>query len=366
MNAPDALTENGFRRIGDFEAARNAWPRGQQPQLFREAAERFRTRFKPAGTVQGVTSVDLVSAAYPRIFAFHNAAYSLNPYVTICNRLVLIRFKDFLGRSRLLAWEPTIPANSARAPFYAELLRFYGEFLSYKVFIKEFNTLPQALAKVGVRAEDVDYVAFDHLHVQDVRGLIGAKDGSVMPVFPNAKLLVQPRELDTVFSPHPMQRAWYVPNSGDGIDLNQVIQIEGDFELGTGIALVSTPGHTDGNMSLVLNTDDGVWVTSENGVSVDNWFPEHSRIPGFAGYIRHYGREVVLNSNTLEDPQDQYNSMVLEKALADLSKKDARFKQVLPSTELLPWARNWPCTPTLFQGEIKYGNLSRKPAEQLR
>jgi len=357
VNAPDALTENGFRRIHDFEAARSAWPRGQQPQLAREAAEKFRARFKPAGTVQGVMSIDLVSAAYPRIFAFHNAAYGLSPYVTICNRLVLVRFKDFLGRSRLLAWEPTIPENSAKAPFYAELIRFYGEFLSHKVFKTEFHTLPQALAKAGVKAEDVDYVAFDHLHVQDVRGLMGTLDGSIKPVFPNARLIVQPKELDTVLAPHPMQYAWYVPGSGAGVDPARLIQIEGDFELGTGIALVATPGHTDGNMSLVLNTEDGVWVTSENGVAVDNWFPEHSHIPGMSSYVRHYQREVVLNSNTLEDPQDQYNSMVLEKALADVSKKDARFKQVLPSTELLPWARNWPCTPALFQGEIQYGSL---------
>lgn len=358
MNAPNSRTEQGFRRIHDFEAARQAWPRGQQPQLFRDAAENYRARFKAAGVVQGVQSIDLVSAAYPRMFAFHNGAYGLSPYVTICNRLVLVRFRDFLGRSRLLAWEPTIPENSAKAPFYAALIRHYGEFLSHKVFKTEFNTLPQALAKAGVRAEDVDYVAFDHLHVQDVRGLMGTKDGAIKPAFPNARLLVQPKEFDTVLAPHPMQHAWYVPHSGEGVDPDRIVQIEGDFELGTGITLVATPGHTDGNMSLVLNTPDGVWVTSENGVAIDNWFPEHSRIPGIGSYMRHYGREVVLNSNTLEDPQDQYNSMVLEKSLADVSKKDARFKQVLPSTELLPWARNWPCVPSLFQGEIHYGSLT--------
>jgi hypothetical protein len=187
---------------------------------------------------------------------------------------------------------------------------------------------------------------------------MGTQDGRIKPAFPNAKMLVQPKEMDTVRAPHPMQYAWYVPNSGEGVDPARLVQIEGDFELGVGVTLVSTPGHTDGNMSLVLNTADGVWVTSENGVAIDNWFPEHSRIPGIAAYLKHFRREVVLNSNTLEDPQDQYNSMVLEKALADVSKKDARFRQVLPSTELLPWARNWPCIPALFQGEIRYGSLA--------
>jgi hypothetical protein len=308
--------------------------------------------------VQGVRSIDLVAAAYPAGFAFHDAAFALNPFVQICNRLVLVRFRDFAGRSRLLAWEPTIPENSAKAPFYARLIARYGEFLSNRVFKTEFHTLAGALAAGGVTAADVDYVAFDHLHVQELRGLLGTQDGAIAPAFPNARLIVQPRELDTVRDPHPMQQAWYVPGGGDGVDPARLLPIEGDFELGTGIAIIATPGHTDGNMSLVLNTPDGIWVTSENGIAVDNWYPEHSRIPGLRGYMRHFGREVILNSNTLEDPQDQYNSMLLEKALADPSRRDPRFGQVLPSTELLPWLRNWPLWPALFQGGLAYGSLA--------
>ena len=357
MNAPEVVVPPGFRKIADFDAARTAWPRGEQPALMRQAADKFRARFKAGGTVAGVQSIDLVTASYPAGFAFHNAAFALNPLLAICNRLVLVRFTDCAGQRKLLAWEPTIPQNSAKAPFFAKLIRRFGEFLSWKVFTTEFHTLAQALAVAGVKAEEVDYVAFDHLHVQEVRGLIGTKDGKVPAVFPNAKLIVIREELDTLTSPHPMQHAWYVPEGASGIDLSRVLFVPGSVELGQGIAFVATPGHTDGNMTLVLNTDDGVWVTSENGVAIDNWFPEHSRIPGVRGYSRFFGREIVLNSNTLEDPIDQYNSMVLEKSLADTSKKDARFKQVLPSTELLPWLRNWPCWPSLFQGEIRYGSL---------
>lgn len=357
MNAPETLLPAGFRRIDGFDAARNAWPRGRQPGLILEAAETFRKTFKAGGTITGVRTIDLVAAGYPAGYAFNHAAFALNPYLAICNRLLLIRYQDCGGKSRLLAWEPTILENSAKAPFFAELIKFYGEFLSNTVFKTEYHTLAQALAKAGVRAEDVDYVAFDHLHVQDVRGLIGTADGSIQPAFPNAKLIAQPKELDTVFEPHPMQTAWYVPDSGVGAERSRLLPIEGDVLLGTGIVLIATPGHTDGNVSLVLNTDDGIWVSSENGVAVDNWHPEHSKIPGLRGYRQHYQRDVILNANTLEDPQDQYNSMLLERALADVSKKDARFKQVLPSTELLPWKRNWPCTPALFQGGIHYGTI---------
>ncbi len=357
MNACETSLPDGFRRISDFDEARAAWPRSKQPALFRQAAERFRARFKAQATVPGIRNIDLVTASYPASFAFHNAALALNPLLAICNRLVLVRFTDLAGASRLLAWEPTIPEGSAKAPFFANLIKRFGEFLSWKVFTTQFHTLAQAMAEAGVKAEDVDYIAFDHLHVQEIRLPLGTKDGSIKPVFPRARLLVMPQELDTLLSPHPMQHAWYVPDGAAGIDPSRVQFIPGDVELGPGIALVATPGHTDGNMTLVLNTPDGIWVTSENGVAVDNWFPEHSRIPGLKGYARSYSREVVLNANTQEDPLDQFNSMVLEKALADVSRRDPRFKQMLPSTELLPWARNWPCIPTLFQGGISYGRL---------
>ncbi|NEB70184.1 hypothetical protein G3I39_24480, partial [Streptomyces fulvissimus] len=75
---------------------------------------------------------------------------------------------------------------------------------------------------------------------------------------------------------------------------------DGDIELGPGVTLLWTPGHTDGNHSLALNTPDGVWVSSENGISLDNWQPELSRIPGVRRYHRNFGREVCPNANTLE------------------------------------------------------------------
>ena len=93
--------------------------------------------------------------------------------------------------------------------------------------------------------------------------------------------------------------------------------VDGDVELGKGVALVWTPGHTDGNHSLCVNTSDGVWVSSENGVCADNWHPQQSKIPGVRKFAEFFGREVVLNSNTLEDSIDQYDSMIKEKALAD-------------------------------------------------
>ncbi|KQB85555.1 hypothetical protein Cocul_00701 [Corynebacterium oculi] len=82
------------------------------------------------------------------------------------------------------------------------------------------------------------------------------------------------------------------------------------------------PAHTDGNHSLCVNTPDGVWISSENGMAADSWQPELSRIPGVRAQAKFYERDVVLNGNTLEDSLDQYDSMIKEFEMASYCKKD--------------------------------------------
>ena len=75
----------------------------------------------------------------------------------------------------------------------------HGEFLAYKVLATIWNHPDEALAKVGLRPEDVDYVSFDHLHVQDLRFVLGTHEpiegepAPRPPLFPNAKLIAQRR-----------------------------------------------------------------------------------------------------------------------------------------------------------------------------
>ena len=109
-----------------------------------------------------------------------------------------------------------------------------------------------------------------------------------------------------------------------------MVLLDGDVELGKGVALVHTPGHTDGNHSLVINTPEGVYVSSENGVSADSWQPSLSKIPGVKKYAEFWNREVILNSNTLEDTLDQYDSMVKEKSVADANAQDPALAERLP------------------------------------
>ncbi len=364
MAAIESPEKLGLKPFDEFTEANRTWPRGDRPAAIREAAAEFRARFaRPDNRVRGVRTVDIASAAYPVKFAFGGAARAVNPYINILNRLVVVQYEDFDGDLRTLVYEPTVTEGPAEAPFYEQLLSRYGEFLSYKVFATFYNDVPEALAKAGVRPEEVDFISFDHLHVQDVRFVLGSTEpppghsAPLAPLFPNAKLITQRKEWDTFRSLHPMQWAWYVADGVKGIPDDNVLLLDGDVELGKGVSLVWTPGHTDGNHTLCINTEDGVWVSSENGVAADNWHPHLSKIPGVRKFAEFFNREVVLNSNTLEDSIDQYDSMLKEKALADSNPRDPRFANVFPSSELTSWRRQWPIVPTLSYGGMNYGTV---------
>jgi hypothetical protein len=353
----------GIRPIETFAQAHATWPRGDRPAAMRAAAAEFRPGFKEQGTVRAVRTIDLASAGYPVSFAFHGAARGVNPYVSILNRLVVIQFEDFEGALRTMVWEPTVPEGSAEAPFFAQLIERFGERLSYRVLSHEYNTMARALALIGLSPADVDYVSFDHLHVQDLRitmgttAPVGDEDEPREPFFPHAKFVFQRREVDTFASVHPTQWAWYVPEGMDDVRTDDLILVDGDVQLGVGLALLWTPGHTDGNHSLCLNTPEGIWVSSENGVAADSWHPHLSKIPGVRKWAEFYRREVVMNANTLEDSVDQYDSMIKEKAVADVNRRDPRWQNVFPSSELTTHRRQWPIVPTFVYGGINCGRI---------
>lgn len=362
------LSAIGARTIPEFDGVHDVWPRGERLAAVRYAAAAYKVRFKEQGIVRAVKSVDVAAAPYPVKYAFHDAvSVPTLPLISMINRMVVVQYDDWNGTPRTLVFEPTMPEGSAEAPFYRNLQALMdkvpGAKIVEKLMLEYYNEPDEVLAQLGLTPADIDFCTFDHLHVQDPRMILGSTEaipGETAlrePLFGDAKMLVHTRELATLQSLHPMQWAWYVEDGLDGVDPDKFVTFDGDIELGPGIALLWTPGHTDGNHSLVINTADGVWVSSENGISLDNWQPELSRIPGVRRYHEQFGREVCPNANTLEDSLDQYDSMVKEKTLADPCRDDPRWLQILPSTELAPWKRFWPVVPTYVHGGIEYGTI---------
>jgi hypothetical protein len=181
----------------------------------------------------------------------------------------------------------------------------------------------------------------------------------ISAALPRARLIVQRDELESLEALHPLQVPWYQASTFSALRQDALLPIDGDVLLGPGVALLSTPGHTTGNQTLVVNTETGIWASSENVIAAECLTPEHSRIPGVRRYTRTWHQEVVLNANTLEATARQYNSCVLEKSIVDVARADSRFLQFMPSSELTGALLSPGTSPTFTHSGIFHGTLTR-------
>jgi hypothetical protein len=344
----------GSRMIEDFRGARSAPGPTERLREVRRRAAQFREWFAAEPPVVYYRSFGLVRVPYPTRYGLLNACRVPTPMLHIVNRLFVVQLQTSGGVKTLL-FSPSDVTRNHETPFFKRLARSFGplEDAGRKLLSPILATVEERLAETGIPPEAVDYISYDHLHTQDVRRWLGA--GGEAGYFPNAKLLVMRQEWSSAHALLPQQADWYCPHGLEGIDPAKVILLDGDVRLGDGVALMRTPGHTEGNHSLVARTPDGVMVSSENGVGPDAYAPRASRIPGVAKYSRATGMEVILNGNTLEGSIDQYLSMIQEREVAGPSPRNPEFFNVVSSSELASYWALPGITPTFSFGDLVFG-----------
>ncbi len=351
MSAPDNCPElTALDEVGD------AWKvssHGLRHEAVMAGAKALRARLEGSPECVSVRTLPVATLPYPTRYAFQGAAASPAPFVTLTHRCMLVQFRQG-DRVRTLLFNPTDPERSRRTPFFAKLEARVGERVA-KMLSTRFDSIEAQLSRFGLNASDVDYVAFDHFHTQDVRGLLGTADGSIAPRFPNAKLLAPKVEWEAWTHLHPMQRAWYVADGRDGVREDNLAFTDGDLALGEGVMLIRTPGHTEGNQTLFVKTSRGVYGCSENGTCVDNWSPQESRVAGVAMTARHQDLDVLLNSNTPEGAAQQYTAMCLERALVDRIEQAPEFVQMFSSSEVTPSLTAPGLSPSYLLQKVEHG-----------
>ena len=352
----DPLPPGGLQAISDFNGARVAPTPQDRLRELRRRGQAFRERFLDEPVLPFVRSVALLRVPYPAWYAFTGvyAQQLLKPHmIHLLTRLVVLQFDDFEGQRRTLLFTPADFEAGGETPFFKRLGEQTPKFL-HTTIAPIYSTVLQALDTCGLTPEQVDYITYDHLHTQDLRRWLG--NGFDRGLLPNAKLLVNRQELASVRGLLPSQADWYCPNALAGIAPERIVGFDGSVQLGSGIALVHTPGHTEGNHSLVYRAPDGIRVSSENGVSSDSWAPELSRHNAIRRYAKATGAEVILNGNTQERALDQYLSMVLEKTIAGRSSTHG-FTDCVPSSECSPhWLVRGAPTSHLW-GDTHFGTL---------
>ena len=359
------LTSLGMKAIQDFDDVRQSPLPQERLKAARKQASAFRERFMDEAPVQFYQSADMVRVPYPTWYAY-SGVYTQStykfPYIHILNRIFIVQYHDFSGELKTLLFSPSDIEADRETPFFKRLTDKMPSWSPLEgVVAPIIRDVTGALAEVGLSPEDVDYISYDHLHTQDVRRWLGTKDKAAY--FPNAKLLVHEQEWLSTTSLLPVQADWYCPNGIEGVDPDKVIKFTGSIQLGEGVALVHTPGHTEGNHSLVARVPDGIRVTSENGVGADAYAPMNSKVNAIRRYAKDTGIEVILNGNTLEGSNEQYISMVIEKTIAGPS-KNPDFSNCASSSEATPYWLIPGHKVSHLIGEAKFGSLQKKSAKQ--
>ncbi len=135
----------------------------------------------------------------------------------------------------------------------------------FRVRMTEDQHCLAQLRELGIPRESVRRLVQTHLHI-DHTGALGH--------FPDATIIVQAHELDAARSAEPPHAHGYVRE-----DFNQAAlewrPVEGELDLlGDGaIRLVSTPGHSAGHMSLLVQLDDTgpVLLTADAADNLRQW-----------------------------------------------------------------------------------------------
>jgi glyoxylase-like metal-dependent hydrolase (beta-lactamase superfamily II) len=114
------------------------------------------------------------------------------------------------------------------------------------------------LQAAGVRPEGIDYVLCTHLHVDHVGWNTQLRDGRWVPTFPNAKYVFSRAERDRWDPKHgaatkPIAtHAVFLDSVLPVIEAGQDFMVEGEDEIGDGLHIMPTPGHTPGHVSIRL------------------------------------------------------------------------------------------------------------------
>jgi len=132
--------------------------------------------------------------------------------------------------------------------------------------VEHVRSFEEALGQVGLKSEDIGLVIHTHLmydHCANSKRL------------PKARFVVQRRELDFAFDPHPMVAGAYHRQFFEGLDFEVV---DGDRELLPGLKILFTPGHTPGDQSVAVETAAGLAVITGFCTLDENFAPSDEKI----------------------------------------------------------------------------------------
>ncbi|MCP4756956.1 MAG: N-acyl homoserine lactonase family protein [Proteobacteria bacterium] len=125
-------------------------------------------------------------------------------------------------------------------------------------------TFEEGLAKWNLKPEEIDVVVHTHLHNDHCEN-----DAKCT----NAKIFVHEKELERINDPHPLDYRYDDTHIWDAEDNGQFEIVTGDMEILPGIGVMHTPAHTEGGLTVLVDTAAGKAAITGFCVIKENFFP---------------------------------------------------------------------------------------------
>ena len=162
-------------------------------------------------------------------------------------------------------------------------------------------TFEAGLAKFGLTPADIDVVIHTHLHNDHCENDYKCE---------NAEIWVHEKELESIHNPHPLDFRYLEDYITDVEDNGQLRVItEEDREILPGIRVVHTPVHTEGGLTVFVDTEQGTAAITGFCIIDENMNPPAA--------IRGMEMEVIP-PGTCINPKQGYDIMLKVKEAADI------------------------------------------------
>ncbi|MFP4036972.1 MAG: N-acyl homoserine lactonase family protein [Desulfobacteraceae bacterium] len=162
------------------------------------------------------------------------------------------------------------------------------------------HTFEEGLGRWNIRPEDVDLVIHTHLHNDHCEN-----DYKCV----NAEIYVHKKELERIHNPHPLDFR-YMEDFIEDVEANgQIRAVHEDMEVVPGVRVMHTPAHTDGGLTVFVDTAEGVAAITGFCVIMENFEPP--------AQIRAMEMEVIP-PGTLVNAYEAYDIMLRVRDAADI------------------------------------------------
>jgi N-acyl homoserine lactone hydrolase len=158
----------------------------------------------------------------------------------------------------------------------------------------------EGLDRWGLRPEDIDVVIHTHLHNDHCEN-----DSKCT----NAVFYIHEKEMERIHNLHPLDFRYNEDFVTDIEKNGQIKTLSGDAEILPGIEVIHTPAHTEGGLTVIVDTEKGKAAITGFCVIMENFNPPPR--------VRAMEME-VLPPGTLTSSYDAYDIILRVRELADI------------------------------------------------